>query len=1042
MNKEIAKKRMMNVLRPDVMHNSQADFLATHVPMKKLFITDQLTVHAEVPEQDKKSPKSEEEVYDRFMPEKDVDQFVLVVGDSGAGKSHLIRWLYTMHELRKTENEVILPIRRADNTLKGTIRQLIELPEVKNLPNRELYKKLASASITVPEIELKDTLYHSFIIQIENDDGRAGEEDGERYISNVNRNRLVALMSNSLFKGRLLEDGGPIDRIYSKFAENKTNDINDSVAEFRPEDFEFDSTFRNKLTTADAKAQGMADTILRDETYASKLCTYVNRFVETVIQRCSGLEPGDLKDVITEIRQELKKQEKTLTVMIEDITATSGVDNSLLDALLMTREEYPDKNMCRINAIVGTTDAYYRDKFRGNTKGRIGNYVYVPDDLFSGNEGGLVEFFAKYLNAISLEEETLNKWIIDDRADLDLLPIHISKEGEGWGEYKYGEKVINLFPFTKNAITILYKKQDKNKRNPRMLMREILEPYLKDALEHFDEFPVRRPVLEVKDIALQNAINNSPNIDDATKIRLRHFMYVWGNGKLESYKKKGVKYVSGIPTFVYEQLGLPLIDGVEVAPPSDVELIGEENHIIEEEFNNSEDANKEITENEQVLIALAEVDRWIEQKEYKLNIGASTKSVRALNEARKNMNDYLYSTIDWISEGVSPHAVARIKDTSNKFLVAFDRQTKVSDAVVTLPATIESRRIIEAFVRWSEVGGKSWNFPNSTDYLYRIQCWSERIKPKLIESITNYDGNTIDYFSFAVAAEYYRIILNGYCKKYQSVKNISPDKLLEKNLPVTSPNGHSKSWNDLLRIVNGSDGIEVVRECVLQYYNLPQGNVSSSKNYEFDYVRFYKAVKKVLNSGLHYSEESLQLDDPVKKRKLYSEHLKKIQDKIEVVISDEIEAINNKMLLISQLVDIDEIDQAEEIEDIVKDIDKFYQQASDSHISISSHYNSTKIKNCKNNSTNILKALNDAKQLKDLQDSVDLLLKLSNDPMQWLSLFCDLLTECNQDVIKAKNETQIRMNSVNNGYSIENMYSVEKKRILDCKELMEEVKRK
>ncbi len=31
MNIEIARKRYMDVIRPDVMHNSQSDFLATHV---------------------------------------------------------------------------------------------------------------------------------------------------------------------------------------------------------------------------------------------------------------------------------------------------------------------------------------------------------------------------------------------------------------------------------------------------------------------------------------------------------------------------------------------------------------------------------------------------------------------------------------------------------------------------------------------------------------------------------------------------------------------------------------------------------------------------------------------------------------------------------------------------------------------------------------------------------------------------------------------------------------------------------------------------
>lgn len=110
-----------------------------------------------------------------------------------------------------------------------------------------------------------------------------------------------------------------------------------------------------------------------------------------------------------------------------------------------------------------------------------------------------------------------------------------------------------------------------------------------------------------------------------------------------------------------------------------------------------------MAENEQVTIALREVDRWIEDTNYKLSVGATTKSVRVLNDARKNMNDFLYEVIDWLAEGVSMDAVNNVKKTG-AYLVAFERQTMKSDAVVTLPASIKSRKIIEAFVRWNEVG--------------------------------------------------------------------------------------------------------------------------------------------------------------------------------------------------------------------------------------------------------------------------------------------------------------------------------------------------
>lgn len=1038
MNIEIARKRYMDVIRPDVMHSSQGDFLATHVPMKKLYVTEHLTDQADVPEQDKKYPKTEEEVYDQFMGEKEEDQFVLVIGDSGAGKSHLIRWMKTVLEIRKTDNEIVLPIRRADNTLKSTIRQLIELPEVKNIPNRELYKKLASATTTVPERELKETIYYQFIIQITNDDGKAGDANGERKINNVDRKHLIALLQNSLFKARLMDDDGPIDRIYEKFAENKTSDINDKVAEFYLEDFEIDAEFRNQLLLgADDKARKIADKLIGNNEFMSSIKEYMNFFIEKVIQRCAGLEPGDLARVIEEIRQELYKQGKILTILIEDITAASGVDDSLLDALLTDKIEYPDKKMCRLNAIVGSTDGYYREKFKTNTKGRIHNFIYVPDDLFSGNESGLIEFFAKYLNTISLEADDIQKWVGTGNADMRAYPIHTVTIGDGWGEYKLDGKTINLFPFTKHAIVFLYQKQDISKRNPRALMREIIEPYIKDALDCLDDFPVRRPSFQASNTELQNAIYNDNSLDDATKIRLSFFMYIWGDGTLQSYEKNGETYIADIPVRVYQQLKLPIIEGNKV---SFVERAEVDEHAEDKKTPVEESVEKE---NEMVLIALAEVDRWIENSDYKLSIGATTRNVRALNDARNNINNYLFDTIDWLSEGVSIDAMLKIRDTGNKKLVAFERQTQKSDAIITLPASIESRKIIEAFVRWSEIGKKSWNFKGSVDYLYRVQRWSDSIKPTIVKAITNYDGKEINYFTYATAAEYYRLILNGYCKNYQNPQNFTPEILLNENPVVGTGNSHTKSWNDLMKMANGSDGQEA-HNCVLQYYNLPQGTALNSTNYEYDYVSFNKAVRKVIRTGLHFEDDDLQLDDPVRKRRIYSEHLKKLLDRIDTVVKEEKESLASQIEILTSFLDLDDLEEASDIEDLVKQIGKFYAQAQTSHVGVAFHYDVSKINYCKKNSSQILNAIKNAQQISETQDSVEALLRLSRDPMQGMRTFVELLTVAGADVEKANQESEIRMRTKDIGdeNNSENLFQAENDKIAECRTIIEEVKKK
>ena len=576
-------------------------------------------------------------------------------------------------------------------------------------------------------------------------------------------------------------------------------------------------------------------------------------------------------------------------------------------------------------------------------------------------------------------------------------------------------------------------------RHPRALMRDILEPYIENALEDLQDYPQRRSSLEGMDTKLQNTIYNRNDLDDNTKIRLTQFMYIWGNGTNNVYSKNGVRYIGGIADSVYKQLGLPVLDGKQVETPTI-----EDNNISQNDLPKpviEKPPVQIVKENEQVAIALKEVDKWIENIDYKLNIGQTTANVRALNDARKNMNTYLYAVIDWESEGVPIDAMIRVRDTSNKFLVSFERQTMKSDSVVVLPASIESRKIIEAFVRWSEVGGKSWNFEGSTDYLFRVQKWTESIKPIIVKSIMRYEETEIDYFSFATAAEFYRLIFNGQCKNFQKPQNFNVEMLLKKNIVDNARNGHTKNWNDLLKKMNGSDGDDA-RNCVLQYYNLPQGTAVKSTNYEFDYISFNKAVRKVINTGLKYSIDDLQLDDPVRKRRLMSEYLKYILDRIDIVLSAEKSALNEVIEALGKAVDLDDIDDEEDIKDIIMSIKKFYNQAQISHISVAIHCDDFLINSCKKNAREIVSAIKTANQIKETTDTQELLLKFSKDPVFALSNFVRLVDLANRDLVIAKQEVKKRMNNVISDSEGNNtdQYNTEKENLQECKKIIAEVK--
>ena len=226
---------------------------------------------------------------------------------------------------------------------------------------------------------------------------------------------------------------------------------------------------------------------------------------------------------------------------------------------------------------------------------------------------------------------------------------------------------------------------------------------------------------------------------------------------------------------------------------------------------------------------------------------------------------------------------------------------------------------------------------------------------------------------------------------------------------------------------------------------MPQGTSLSSTNYEFDYVSFHKAVRKVIRTGLRFTDEELQLDDPVKKRRVYSEHLKKLLDRIETVVKDEADALSAQIEILKQFIDLEELEEASDIEELVKQISKFYSQAQTSHVGISVHYDASKINSCKKNSGQILSSIKNAQQIIETKEPVEALIRLSRDPMQGLKTFVKLLAVAGADVEKADHECELRMKNKNKNTgddsSAVEVFRNETDKVKECRSIIEEVKK-
>lgn len=1028
MNSEIAKQRLSEVVRIDTITSSYGDFMATHVPFKQIQLQKEYDVTPTI-----SKTYTEEKIYKKVvLNPKEQHQFVLVIGSSGAGKSHLIRWFDAKIEKQKPESEVVLFVRRSDNTLKGTIKQLLEKPEVASIHNKDLYDRLVNATSTISESKLKNAIYHQFIVEIEDDNG----EDID-YINNADRKRIAPLFNNELFKARMMAEDGPIERIYSKVAESSTGDTRDVIAEFTPEDFHVDIAFCDKVQYdgGDKKAVRLLEKLYMEPEVADAVAKYLNSKVDTVIQSCAGLEPGDFEQVFKEIRKELKKQGKSLTLLIEDITAFTGVNEALLNVLTTWHTgDYEQEGMCRISSIIGTTSEYYKSNFRDNYKDRVTQFIIIPEDVFGANEDDLCEFVGRYLNAMSLPKDEVDVWASGDASGAT-LPIHEVKQGDGWDTVQIEDgKEINLFPFSRNSIVYLYNNLlQENYRTPRYLLRDVVEKTVRDALWNFENFPGFKIVNTNINSNLRDAIQKTGVSNDVFE-RMYLFMCIWGDATTDTYESNGMTYVAGLSTSVYQDMCFPLINGKKVSgkPAEKKPTIQPANQgtgkntIVKTPAQIA--AEKKLQEERaQLNESLQVIENWIAGGT--INVGATTGNVVLISKAREDMCNYLYSAIDWQAEGVSMDNIDKIKKVKDR-LVGFDRQKRGADQMFyKLPADRETQGVVEAFLEWNVLGKRSWNFDGADKRVYRVQLWTEKMKKPLVKAITTFEDREIDYFKCAMMAEFYRVILFG-SSKATTIDGLKAEHILENGIRGLGVNSHSAAWNQLLGIITRSENDKINRDTVIQYCNVIQGE--SHTQVFLDREKFDAMVRSVKNEKLTVDTATLDLVDPVKPRRDARDYLRTILERLDKIQEDELVKAAEIMKTIEDNFGTTDIDD-EDIEDMVEKIVEFYRTAEDGKFP--GKYDQELFDEVKKYSTSISKAIKEIVNAQNTDTALECILAFSQDPIRKVEKLDQLLKKVVADMSKIKAEVDVRrakFGSSTSASGAENVFENEKTILSNC----------
>lgn len=587
-------ERISAVINKEALAVERANFLATHMPMRRI-------IYERTPRQ--LPHTSEHGFLEELNAQAAADRhvFAVIKGIPGTGKSHLIRWLKEQYALAHPDETVLL-VSRANSSLRSTLEQIVssQIFDADALPAP--LQRLRDAVEVLSQDTLDEQLLNSLHMATRTLDTVETEQQLGR-LRHITPEKVESFLLDKQVRTFLKLPKGPIERIVTFLTRGARDNFGlEQIPGFEADDFKLGTdrlrTMRN-LGGYDVVVKLCEDLQSRSEIrdgLARYLNYALNRFA---VQNATQLAAGDLRSMFGELRRHLRATGRSLALFIEDITAFTGIDQGLVEVLVTQHAGEANAEFCRLTSAIGITDAWFADNLPLNIQERVTHQLTLSSrsgrnesDLLSESDT-LIEFAARYLNALRLPQAALGRWV-EQGAVAEELPnacaacsfrsqchdafSFATLSGRDHAEQPAVAGDVGLYPFNPKALTTLYSYlRDDIGKTPRTFLNDILA-YVLDS--HGDKIPIGEfpPPATVLAAGVGQPSFDPPaheriveNQSGAGRERLRSLLLFWGERNAFNGQQDGVSLVGGLPQPVYDAFKLPMIEGTprhgDVQPP-------------------------------------------------------------------------------------------------------------------------------------------------------------------------------------------------------------------------------------------------------------------------------------------------------------------------------------------------------------------------------------------------------------------------------------------------------------------------------------------
>lgn len=448
-----------------------AVFLATHtsIPVYQRDVVTNV----------KGTKKTDEDALLAAVLEQPADQPILpILGRSGTGKSHLVRWLRA--RLPETDSRRVIFVPKHRMSLRGILDLILDRAGGERAA--ELRQKVAMAVEALSDVqEAKLRLRNELAVLVETRGTRTDVSAEEQELRGwlASSEGLPALLSDPVFRDRIFEDQGPISRLAREKLTGKGAEDKEEAFGFTEEDLTMTVDDTNR---ASAAAADVASALASDRGSRELAAKMLNEQLNPAVSQVFGIGGDDLKELLVEVRVELQKHNLELLLLIEDFSIFQGIAGGLLDAITLIPTR--DNGICPMRVVMAVTSGYFIQQIPDTVYTR----VYKVFDLDDPNPR--VSFdpsavAARYLNAIRVGADALEdarRAGVETPNACEQCPVNDACHTAFGAVDGHG-----LFPFNRNALTRAVRSKVVDERlSVRDFLTRVLRPVLFNQHDDID----------------------------------------------------------------------------------------------------------------------------------------------------------------------------------------------------------------------------------------------------------------------------------------------------------------------------------------------------------------------------------------------------------------------------------------------------------------------------------------------------------------------------------------------------------------------------